>query len=177
MSRLRGLPIWVWLAFGAAGLVLGVIGTWVYARAVDDYIAANPAFWTNLYKLPAPSDGENRQAILGAIMQVTGCGMAAVASLVRLMTTARRWLVLRGLVAALFAFLLIEIGLRGYFQLVVNTLCMDCAEPPPDPPWSAFSAGASALTATAAVSFLIGVTLVTVAVVRPRRVPITVANP
>lgn len=162
----RSLPVWIWVALGVGGLAVAAIGARVYAGAIDGYIASNPHYWTDFYNIPAPSEDQNRQAILGTTLILIGCAIAAVASVIRLKTTKRRWLVLRGLAAVLFPWLLAEISLKGWFQLVVNTLCGDCTPTPPNPPWTAFSAGSDVLVGTIPLGLALCLLLVVVAIRR-----------
>lgn len=134
-----------WLAIGLGGLAVAVVGARIFAGAVDGYIAANPFFWKDFYNVPAPADAESHQAVAGTILLLSGGAAAAVASLIRLTTTRRRWLVARAVAAVVSPLVLAAIGLSGWFQLYVDTLCGDCTPPPPDPPWPAFSAGAAVL--------------------------------
>jgi hypothetical protein len=156
-----------WLALGVGGLAVAAVGARVYAGAIDGYIASNPFFYRDFYNVPAPSEALSRQAILGTSLLLTGCAVAAVAAMVRLRTTKRRWLVLRGVAAGLSSLLLVELGLKGWFQLVVNTICGDCGPPsPPNPPWTAFSVGADVVAGAILVGFALCLLLVIVAIRR-----------
>lgn len=157
----------MWLALGVGGLAIAAVGATVYAGAIDDYIASNPLFGRDFYHVPAPSEAQSRQAILGTSLMLTGCVVAAMASMVRLRTTGRRWLVLRGVAAGLSPLLLVDLGLKGWFQLVVNTICGDCGPPsPPNPPWTAFSVGADVVAGAVLVGLALCLLLVIVAVRR-----------
>ena len=163
---------WMWLALGLAGLALAVAGAAVYAGATDDYIAAHPAWYSDFFNVPAPSDAESRQAVMGGILVLVGCVVALGASLTRLATTKRRWLALRGVIAWLSSVLLGATGLRGWFQLYVNTLCGDCTPAAPNPPWPAFSAGADVLGGAILLGFVLGVFLLLWSVLRRSAVPV-----
>jgi hypothetical protein len=163
----RGLPLWTWLAVGVGGLAVAAVGASVYAGAIDGYIASNPNFGSDFYHVPAPSVAQSLQAILGTSLVLTGCVVAAAASVVRLTSTRRRWLAVRGVAAGLFPFLLAALGLKGWFLLVVNTICGDCGPPsPPNPPWPAFSAGADVIGGAIVVGLGLFLLLVIVAIRR-----------
>jgi hypothetical protein len=155
-----------WLAVGVGGLAVAVVGAAVYAGAIDGYIASNPRFGSDFYHVPAPSQAQSLQAVLGTFLMLTGCVVAAVASVVRLKTTRRGWLVLRGVAAGLSPLLLAGLGLKGWFQLVVNTICGDCGPPSPNPPWIAFSVGADVVAGAILVGFALFLLLVIVAIRR-----------
>lgn len=173
MVRFPRLPAGLWLVIGVFGVAVAAVGARVYAAAVDGYIAANPWFYRDFYNVPAPSDAESRLAYAGAALLVIGLAVAVVSSLVRLRTTKRRWVLLRGVAAGATGLVLVDIGLKGWFQLYVNTLCGDCTPSPPDQPWPAFSAGAAVLLWAMLLGLLLACFLVVWAVLQRKASPPT----
>lgn len=159
-------PRWLLTAVWIGGLAIAALATYLFSAAVDTYVAAHsPLTSIDFEAVPAPTTEESVQATLAAVLLPVGLVAAWVALFIRARRTAGGWLLLRAL-AALVPIALAAFGLRGYFQVVVYTLCGDCGPPAPDnPALDVFSRAGVVLIAAVPISVVVSLVLVVFAIV------------